>query len=217
MSPSPRRLRHAVSVLSLGLVTVGSLAAFSPAEADVRAKIVRPCATTDGKGPVLDRSNVDYHLTGNCRLLTITGDNVSVDLFTATTVVMEGTGNMVVGNTIGTARLRGDAHRLEANTLQRLRLRADRSTVSVTHQIERAKVVGRHNTVATRDARVVKMVGNRNRVVATASTVTRLRGNRNVVRMQSLDTLRVRGNRNKVVVATGSTKVTVSGRRNTTP
>ena len=203
MSPArPLAALGASLLLSLGLTS-------APAGAGL------PVPVSCAQSPVeLRWDDVTYDLNGTCGVVKVLADDVTVQMPTATRLVVRGQRNTVVAKPIGTLVVRGGDHDLRTRSVRSLRVSSPGSRVSVAGLAEHARLAGRGATVTADRVLTLRAPGRHNTLRAERGVDATVGGDANTVRYLRLDSLVVTGDDNSVRVRRGETDVRNDGRGN---
>ena len=203
MSPARRLAALGASLLvALGLTS-------APAEAGL------PVPVNCAQSPVeLRWDDVTYDLNGTCGVVKVLADDVTVQMPTATRLVVRGHRNTVVAQAdrhAGRARRRPrPPHALGADAEGRL----PGSRVAVAGLAEHARLGGHGATVTADRVLTLRAPGRHNTLRAERGVDATVGGDANTVRYLRLDALVVTGDDNSVRVRRGETDVRNDGRGN---
>lgn len=172
--------------ISLGSAALAATAALllpaaSPAQATSSLFPV-DCQTNN---VVLDEDGATYELYGTCGVVTVTGDDITVQNMPATrTLIVRGQRDHISGKPIDRIVLRGRDSQVTAQSSRVARVASPGSTLTVLGLLEHARIPGNGARVHAERLTEVVVDGNRNVVRADQrSTVVRDRGHHNRIRV----------------------------------
>lgn len=166
-------------------------------------------------GPVeITTDDLTYDLDGNCGLVRVLADDVTVRMPTATRLVVRGQRNTVVAKPVTTLVVRGRGHDVRPVSVRTLRVASLRSEVSVDGLAETVRLGGRGATVTADRVLTLRAPGSHNTLRTGRGYDATIAGDANTVRYRQLDDLAVTGARNVVRVRRGATSVDERGGSN---
>ena len=189
------------------LVALGLTSA--PAEAAL------PVPVNCAQSPVeLRWDDVTYDLNGTCGVVKVLADDVTVQMPTATRLVVRGHRNTVVARPVGTLVVRGEDHEVRTPSVRSLTVASPGTRVAVAGLAERARLAGRRAVVTADRVLTLRAPGRHNELRAERGVDATLGGDANSVHYRRLDSLVVTGDDNAVRVRRGGTGVRDDGRGN---
>jgi hypothetical protein len=203
VSPARRLAVLAASLLvALGLTSVS-------AEAGL------PVPVNCAQSPVeLRWDDVTYDLNGTCGVVKVLADDVTVQMPTATRLVVRGHRNTVIAKTIGSVVLHGADHDLRTPSVRTLKVASPGSRVAVAGLVEHARLGGHRAIVTAERVLTLRAPGRHHTLRADRGVDATVGGDANTVRYLRLDALVVTGDDNSVRVRRGETGVRNDGRGN---
>ncbi len=170
-----------------------------------------PCEV--GRETVLAWDDLTYELKGTCGVVRVTADRASVDMPSATHLVVEGTGVTITARPLRDVEVTGPSTTLSTPSIRTLALSGAGSTVAVMGLVESAELTSTTSRLSADTIGALRLRG-ADSVTARHAFLTRITGSGNVVGLTRADRVVVTGDHNAVTVTHGRTTLRDRGTAN---